>query len=530
MKRNIQDAGALAQLSIRSDRQGNHADAVRHARKAVKVAPDRADVQNSLGALLARLDQRQLAKKCFERAIELAPEQPHGYLNLGRLLLELPGQTDRAAKIFQQALRIAPQSELAYLGMCCALVRQGPLDRVLTQLRRVETLMPDRHRAYLSTVEALMRDGRHLEAKACCLEAFKMYPQSGEAQALLGEIAFVLREGEEAVTRYREAVKQSPNSYGIVAGLLRALAATARFEEARETLQSTAHLLFSNQGFRYQVWAGEPLAGKSLFLRVARGNGDAIQFCRYAMRAKEQGARIIVQSPQGLQALLLTNPAIDTVVLEDEPVPAADYEFDFELLGLLLGADLNRAGDYVPYLFPGDAIRAEWGNRIKAKTRPRVCLAWSGVPSYENDPYRRRPIPLSQMQPIFEIPGVEFFALQKGRGGNELQKQPPGMITNLGMEIRNYLDSAAALTHMDLVISNDSSIAHLAGAVGAPTWVLLPYAANWRWQLHRDDSLWYPGMRLFRQQHPGEWDDPVNAVCEELRKFINVRTAEASVA
>src|SRR5262249_20680042 len=112
----------------------------------------------------------------------------------------------------------------------------------------------------------------------------------------------------------------------------------------------------------------------------------------------------------------------------------------------------------------------------------------------------------------------------------ELQKLPPGMITNLGMEIRNYLDSAAALTHMDLVISSDSSIAHLAGAIGAPTWVLLPYAANWRWQLHRDDSPWDPGMRLFRQQHPGEWDDPVNIVCEELRKYINVRTAEASVA
>jgi tetratricopeptide (TPR) repeat protein len=529
VKRKLQDANVLAQLSISSDLQGNYADAVRHARRAVKVAPDRADVQNSLGALLARLDQRQLAKKCFERAIELAPEEPQGYLNLGRSLLDLFGRADQAAELFQQALRIAPQSDMAYFMLCCALVRQGPVDRVLSQLHRLRTLMPDRHRAYISTVESLMREGRYFEAKACCLEALKMCPQSGEAHALLGEIAFVFREGEEAVTHYREAVRQSPNSDSIVAGFLRVLAGMACFEQAREVFQATTHLLLLNQRFRYRVWVGEPLAGKSLLLRTTRGNGDAIQFCRYAVCGKEQGARIIVQSSPNLQALLLTNPGIDAVVLEDELIPEVDYEFDFELFGLPLGMDLDTAGGYVPYLFPSDAIRADWGNRIKAKAQLRVCLAWSGGQLYENDPYRQRAIPLSQLQPILNIPGIAFFTVQKGRGAKELQEQPSGMITNLATEIRDYLDTAAILTHMDLVISNDSSIAHLAGAIGAPTWVLLPYAADWRWQLHRDDSPWYPTMRLFRQPYPGEWADPVNAVCEELRKLINIRAAEAPI-
>ncbi len=518
------DAAALAQQSMLADRRGDYDLAVRLARKALKLAPQTAQAQNSLGILLAKLEQAPLARKCFERAIQAAPEEPHGYLNLGKLLLDRFGRPDQASDLFEKALRAAPESQLGYFGLCCALVRQGPLDRVLGHLHRLRAVMPNRHRAYFNTVEALMREGRHFEAKACCLEALKLQREDGETHALLGELAFVFREAEEAVMHYRSAVRLSPGSPSVVSGLLRALAGMGRFEEARKAVLAAGNLFPLRDKYRYRPWSGEPLEGKTLLLKAARGNGDAIQFARYTALAKERGARVIVQSPASLRALLLTVPGIDSVTSPDEPPPQADYEFDFELLGLHLGMDLETAGRFVPYLFPDEAIRSEWGRRLGERKQLRVCLSWSGQLLWESDPYRQRAIPLRQLGPIFTMPEVSFFTVQKGRGAKEIQEHAAGLMTD--MAAGDYLDNAAALTHMDLVISNDSSIAHLAGALGVRTWVLLPYSADWRWQLDREDSPWYPGMLLFRQQQPGDWSDPVNAACAALRKLA---PAEAAV-
>ncbi len=522
------DPTVLLRASTEASDAGDLDVALAYARQAADLAHDQAELQNAIGIALAYLGDFETSRRCFERAIALTPSKPDGYLNLGRLCLDKLDRPDDAAQLYRRAIGLAPQVMAGYLGLCAALVRRGDLEHVLAIIAR-SGLVPDLHVAYLPIAEALTREGRYGEARICCERLLDARPAEANAHALLGEIAFALREPDHAVRCYERAVELAPTAPATVSGLLRALASLGRLSEAKRLYLAAGEAMSAMQKFRFPAWRGEPLTGKTLFLQTSRGFGDAIQFARYASIARDLGARVIVQTAAAIAPLLRTVGGIDTVILPQDDPGRVDYECDFELFGLVAGITLEDAGRYVPYMAVPE-VSAEVGRDAAHGSALRVALTWENRQLYERDPYRNRAIPLTSLRPLCERPGdVEFFAIQKGLGAQQLRRDADlsSRVQAVDRDLRHYGDTAAWLSRMDVVICIDSSIAHLAGALGKPTWLLLSYAADWRWGWHGETSPWYPTARLFRQERPGDWTGPVHAVSQALDQLSRRRHERA---
>jgi hypothetical protein len=274
--------------------------------------------------------------------------------------------------------------------------------------------------------------------------------------------------------------------------------------------------------FPQPAWDGRSdLAGRTILLHAEQGLGDAIQFCRYApmVAARGGGDRVVLECQPELAALLTTAPGVAQVVRRGDPLPP--FELHCPLLSLphRFGTTLATIPAAVPYLTPDpDKVRA-WQSRLAADGPGRkVGLAWAGSPGHAND--RQRSCRLSDFAPLANVPGVTFYSLQLGPTGEQATNPPPGLrLLDPTADLRNFADTAALVANLDLVISVDTAVVHLAGALAKPTWVLLPFNPDWRWLRDREDSPWYPTMRLFRQSERGNWKSTIERVASELREL-----------
>jgi hypothetical protein len=256
--------------------------------------------------------------------------------------------------------------------------------------------------------------------------------------------------------------------------------------------------------FQRSLWDGRPLEGKTLLLHAEQGLGDTIQFLRYAALARQRGARVVVGCPKPLLPIVRTCRFIDQLV--DEITPAMDFDVHCPLMSVpgLLKTTLENIPADVPYLFAAPDLVKQWRESLGGLEGFKIGIVWRGGPAHPND--RARSIPLSCFEPLAALPGVRLFSLQKGTGAEQLQDMAGRFpITEVGSRLEDFMDTAAVLANLDLLITCDTAIAHLAGALGVPVWVGLPLVPDWRWLLDRGDSPWYPTMRLFRQKEPGDW-------------------------
>jgi Flp pilus assembly protein TadD len=521
--RRAPDPAALMRSSAEAGDNGNVEEAIGHARRAARAARDSADLQNAIGAALVNLGAATAARRCFERAVELAPAEPRGYLNLAWVHLDHLGQAARAETLFRRAIGAAPDDPTGYLGLCAALVRQGPAEDVLRVV--IDSgLFADPRNAYLSIADGLMLEGRYDEVRLCCHELVRAAPDTAKAFGYLAEADVASGDFESALRHYQHAARLAETAPDIVSGLLRALASVGRLEEARRVYLAADAVWSQMRRASHPSWRGEPLHGKTLFMRTSRGHGDAIQFARYVTLAKARGGAVVVQTSPALAPLVRTVPGIDRVILPHDDPGAIDYECDFELFGLLAGIDGEDPGQYVPYLsvpdvsshidVPGEASRSP-------RARLRVAITWEGRDLFARDPYRRRAIPLTALAALLEHPEIEVLAVQKGVGARQLHEyRGPARLVDVGRQCRHYGDTAAFLTRADLVISTDCSVAHVAGALGCPACILLPFAAGWRWRDRDGSSVWYPSARLLRQERPGDWSGPLRAVSSALDRLL----------
>lgn len=428
------------------------------------------------------------------------------------------GQLFEAGALYQRVLEKDPKNATArqYLGVL-RMQRGDPIggEAMIREALAVEPNNPDFHN---NLGLCLRIQGRLDEAITAYRQALAINPRYAAAHNNLGLDLQATGNCTEAVTHYEEAIRQQPDfaeahwNLGLARLLLGDL--TRGWSEYEWRLRCQP---FSADGLtldKMALWQGQPLDGKTLLVRREQGAGDTLQFLRFVPELIRHGARVLLDVPSELAALTTSLGAGIELIDRNAPLPHFDYYINLLSLPHRLGITLENLSAKTPYLHPEERRVTLWQERLKNYTERRIGLVWGGNPNHTND--RNRSCPLLTLQPLFEIPGVTWFSLQKGDSVIQLAAQASGTLVDLGPQLHDYSDTAAALQAMDLLITVDTSVAHLAGTIGTPVWVLLPYAPDWRWLIVRNDSPWYPSMRLFRQWKPSDWD----GVCAQLKNAL----------
>lgn len=366
------------------------------------------------------------------------------------------------------------------------------------------------------------RLGRLDDAVLLLCRAAELEPASARIQMNLGCLLQSHNRIEEATAALRQAVQLEPEYATARWNLAQLLLLKGDFEEGLELFESR----FSKRDPVIQLkvaaplWQGEPLSGRSIVITTEQAFGDAIQFVRYLPLLSQLGARVILYNHlKPLHRLLLSIPGVSAVLSDKRELPAADYHLPMLSLPRLLGTRLETIpGRMIPYLAPSAEKVNQWTQKLKPTPGIKIGLCWAG--RQEPDPLRSAT--LVDFAPLAALPEAVFYSLQLGEGSEQATVPPAGMgLVDLTGAIKDFEDTAALILQLDLIITIDTSVAHLAGALGKPVYTLLPFAPDWRWLLERDDSPWYPTMRLFRQDRAGSWSEPISCILSHYRHYFH---------
>lgn len=469
-------------------------DAEKLWHRALALSPNRHEFNFQMGTLLQAADRPGEAEPYFRRALAAQPDSAEAHNNLGNLLSASGRQTEAEAHL-RKALRIKPHAGEIHSNLAFLLRNLGHFEDSERHFRRAVALNPDSPDFRFSLGNLLEAIQRSTEAEACYREALTLKPAWPEARLRLAAVLLGQGRYEEGWPLYEARLDCSP-----------------RLNPCRPPSVPMPR------------WEGGSLAGHNLLIWHEQGIGDSIQFCRYVKTLKRLGvSRLTVACPTPLKALLQTLDGVDDIWTPEEPVPLPDDGYWTFLLSIPrhLGTTLGTVPANLPYLHPLPDRLAHWMPRLAVQGK-RIGLVWKGNPSHADDAHRSLPN-LTTLAPLWSVPGISFFSLQKGQGEEEAANPPDGQaIETLGTGIRDFADTAAIIAQLDLVISVDTATAHLAGALGKPCWVMLSFTStDWRWLHERTDSPWYPGvMRLFRQPSPGDWASVIETVAAELGRWV----------
>ncbi|GAC1454941.1 MAG: tetratricopeptide repeat protein [Steroidobacteraceae bacterium] len=479
--------------------RGQYLEALRDYDALAAQGKDNAADRLGRGATLVALRRYDEALAPLERAIEELPADADAYTQRGVALLNLDRNAEAVAS-FDRALALRPDVPEVLNNRGIALTASGRLSEALESLIRgavVNGTIADTH-TNLGIVLKLL--GRHREAAASLDRALSLKPQDAAAKFALAFLYLTLGDFSLGWPLYE-----------------------ARFDVPE----------LGNPARRFAAprWRGsEGLAGKSLLVHAEQGLGDVIHFCRYLPLLATQGARVVFEVMPSLVALMRTLPAEIRIIARGEPLPSVDYFCPLLSLPLALGTRFDTIPAQIPYLSAEPQRAASWRERLRALAGLRVGIAWQGNPDVEKLIWARgRSIPLTALEPLARLPGVSLVSLQKGAGAEQLGAASfADRIVDLGAQLDpgadGFLDTAAVMSELDLVISSDTAIAHLAGALGRPVWTALSLSPEWRWLLGRADSPWYPTMRLFRQTTAGDFGAVVTEMAAALQALVSRRS------
>jgi Flp pilus assembly protein TadD len=434
------------------------------------------------------------------------------------------GDISGAEKCFRNAVQIAPHFAEAYANLALMLDWQGATGEAEVYYRRSIELNPAYPETHLNLGALLAKMKRFHEAEAAYSQSIACRPHAPAGWSNLGVLYACMKREGAAEQCYRTAISLDESYANARFNLSYLLLRQGRFEEGWHCLEARNWYAALAAHLSCPRWQGESLAGKSILIGYEAGHGDVIQFCRYADVLKAQGAASITMiCHPPLKILFAALEGVDTVISFDEHVPSTGWDFWTPLLSIphYCKTRLDSIPAKIPYL-QAPANRIERWAPLLPRDGLRVGLVWKGNVQFENDADRSLPS-LEILAPLWTVAGVNFVSLQKGAGEDEAAKPPGGLpLVNIGPQLEDFADTAAVLISLDLVICVDTAIAHLAGALGKPCWVLLPeYKTDWRWLVDRADSPWYPGvMRLFRQPAVGDWVSVVAEVVAALQQMV----------
>jgi tetratricopeptide (TPR) repeat protein len=528
-------ADAWCFLGIVRRARGDPAGALASYREAVRLRPDFVEAQNNLANVLVLMGKPEEALPCYEHVLRLRPDYADAHNNLGVALRHL-GRFNEAVPCYREALRLRPDHADAHNNLGDALSRLGQLHEAVAHYRHALRLKPNFPAAYNNLGAALRHLGQPAEAADCYRQALGLQPGYAEAHYNLGNVCNEQGRLEDAVSSYREAVRLKPDYVEAHFHLGQALRAQGQRDAALATYRRLlqlrpdnpeAHLsraltwlLLSDyeQGWpeyerRLQCkdffhppwprprWDGGPLAGRTILLHAEQGLGDTLQFVRYAPLVQARGGTVILACQKPLLPLLDGCPGVDRLVPGDEESPAFDVHAALPSLPALFGTTLATVPARVPYLSADPTLVTHWRRELAVYPGLKVGIAWQGNPKHLADRYRS--FPLMAFAPLAGVSRVHLFSLQKGPGAERV-RAAAFPVLDLGPLLDEatgpFLDTAAVMKNFDLVVTVDTSLAHLAGALGVTAWVVLSGNSDHRWLLDRADSPWYPTLRLFRQE------------------------------
>ena len=476
-----QEFDALHMLGVIALQQGRNAEALELIRQALALRPNSAWAQSNLGLALRALKRGAEAVACFERALALNCRDPGVLNNLSSTLFELQRYGD-ALRACERALAIAPNSAEAFNNRGNALQESGRLEEALASYDRSLALKRDFAEAWHNRGGALQAHNRHREAIVSYERALALRPDYADAHWNESLARLCLGDFETGLAKFEWRWRTSDAA------------------PRRELPQP--------------LWLGEQaLNGKTILLHAEQGIGDCLQFVRYASLVAARGATVVLAVHRELKTLL--EGLAPAIFAEGEMLPACDLRCPLASLPLAFATTLATIPADVPYLHPDAARLARWNARLARCGSLRVGLAWAGNPAHKND--RRRSIPFVRLAPMLAVGGVQYVSLQKElrEGDAKALRSTPGVL-DLAAELDDFADTAAVVASLDLIITVDTALAHLAGAMRKPVWILLPFSPDWRWFLGREDSPWYPTARLFRQPQIDDWASPIKRVAAEL--------------
>jgi tetratricopeptide (TPR) repeat protein len=494
---------------------GRLVDAEKSYRRILAAEPDHSDTLHLLGVIFHQRGHHDLAIQQIELALQRNPNDTFALNNRG-LALRALRRSEEALASFNRALALRPDYAEALSNRGLALHDLDRLEEALESFNRALALRPDYAEAQLNRGVILRALQRFDEALASYDRALALRPDYAEALSNRGWTLHQLNRFGEALASYERAVALRPDyaEAHYNEALCRLLIGDFdRGWQKHEWRWQTQHLGEAKRSFTPPLWTGrEDIAGKNILLHAEQGFGDTIQFCRYVPLVAARGARVILEVQRSLQALVRSLSGAAQVLSQGDPLP--DFDCHCPLLSLPLAFDtrVETIPSATPYLAAPAAKVTAWRNRLGSQQKPRIGLVWAGNPRKPNATQRN--IAFDRLAPLLQITDCEFYSLQKGEDAvaqlrNGALRQQVIDWTN---DLHDFSDTAALITNLDLIITVDTAVAHLVGALGKPFWLMNCYNTCWRWLLDRDDSPWYPTARLFRQDATRSWDSVIACI------------------
>jgi tetratricopeptide (TPR) repeat protein len=517
---------ATAALGLALAEMGRPKEALPFLHEAARLRPDSATAHHNLGVALAQAGRPQEAVGALEGALRLKPDYPEACYNLGNVLREL-GRRDEAIERFRQALQQRPTYAEALNNLGLALTEAGRPGEAAVLLRQAARLRPQMKEAHNNLGLAMADLGRFAGAEGCYERALALDSGYAEAHVNLGSCFKERGRTEEAIACYDQALRLDPKS------------ASARYNQALALLQQGDYERgwaeyewrwkrpqTPPRPFKQPRWDGSPLEGRTILLWCEQGLGDTLQFVRYAALVKARAGTVVLECPPRLVPLLSTCTGADRLVSEGEPLPGFDVQAPLLSLPGLLGTTLETVPMEGPYLHAEPQRVERWRERLESVEGLRVGIVWQGNPKFQWD--RWRSVPLEEFAPLAEVEGVRLVSLQRRDSAEQVRREQASFpVVDLGGELDvegAFLDTAAVMRCLDLVVTADTAAAHLAGALGVPVWVALARMADWRWGRKGEGTPWYPTMRLFRQGRLGRWGAVIRRLAERLHGLAAERS------
>lgn len=501
--------GRVLQASGRSE------DAVQSYEQAIDLEPETAVLHSDRAAALISLERFDDARTDCQHALELDAGLSEAHLNLGLVLLH-DGNAGQAVDSLHRAAKLAPGNGFAQFHHGVALQAAGCGSEAAASYRRVIDIDPGHAEAHCNLGNIHKDDGDFAAAEAEYRAAIAINPTLAQVHSNLGVVLHELADQDGALACFERALELAPEDAEIHRNRAVILLFTGRFAEGwqeNEWRWKTRHFATIRRDMGVPRWDGGDLSGRTILIRAEQGYGDTLQFMRYLPLVAARGGDVVFECPAELAGLAQDLVGAGRVVADASSV--ADIDCHAPLLSLpgIFATDLSNIPADIPYLSAEEV-------RIPDEERGlRVGVAWRGSTAFKRD--RIRSMGLGVLSTLFDTPGVSFVSLQKDGGPADLAEHGlAGMVRDDTAAWQDFSQTAAVIHGLDLVIAPDTAIAHLAGALGKPVWAMLPYVADWRWMADRDDTPWYPTMRLFRQNSPGDWTGVVDRVGAELAALV----------